>query len=235
MINSTILLWEWGTAYDMFISLAVLHEPAEFGVRGSWASSVRRRLPPDDREMIEHGLNLFYIPFHWVHRLPDPKNTITVLYTLEKIPAGERLNQLAYLDEECEFDSILMEVAERGSWNQKDSDHLYELLGKGGKKKFSSKEKLENMLDWWSRKEEFGERYLNALRTYSNVFFTEEEKRIRPALIAALERAQTLAENLELPDLVEELSQGLRFEELPEMDELVLAPGPEMNRWFLAR
>ena len=46
MINSTKLLWEWGTAYDMFISLAVLHQSSEFGVRGSWASSVRRRLRP---------------------------------------------------------------------------------------------------------------------------------------------------------------------------------------------
>ena len=30
--------------------------------------------------------------------------------------------------------------------------------------------------------------------------------------------------NLELPDLFEELSQGLRFTELPEIDELILAP-----------
>lgn len=36
MVNLPKLLWEWGTAYDMFISLAVLHEPAEFGVRSSW-------------------------------------------------------------------------------------------------------------------------------------------------------------------------------------------------------
>jgi DNA-binding transcriptional ArsR family regulator len=224
MINSTKLLWEWGTAYDMFISLAVLHQPSDFGVRGSWASSVRRRLPSEDREIIEQGLNLFHIPIHWVHQLPDPKNAITVLYTLGKIPARERLTQLTLFDDDCEFDSVLMDVAARGSWKPKDRERLYEALGKTEKKKPTSKEKIENMLEWWSRTEEFGELYLNALKTYTEVFFSEEEKRIRPALKAALIRAQSLAESLELPDLVEELSQGVRFEELPEMDELVLAP-----------
>ena len=41
---------------------------------------------------------------------------------------------------------------------------------------------------------------------------------------AALRRAQELAEQLSLPDLLEELSQGLRFTELPQAAELVLAP-----------
>ena len=39
-----------------------------------------------------------------------------------------------------------------------------------------------------------------------------------------MDRAQSLAKNLELPDLVEELSQRLRFEELPSTEEIVLVP-----------
>ena len=38
------LLWDWGTAYDLFISLAVLHHPADFGVRGAWAADFDARL-----------------------------------------------------------------------------------------------------------------------------------------------------------------------------------------------
>ncbi len=224
MMDSMKLLWELGTAYDMFVSLAVLHNPSDFGVRGSWASSVRKRLPPEDREIIEQSLNLFHIPFHWIHQLPDPKNAITVLYTLEKIPESERLAQLSNLEEECEFNSVLKEVSERGSWTEVDLERFYDVLGKESQGKKVSRDKLESLLDGWSRKEEFGVGYLRALRTYTDVFFSEEEKRIRPALKTALEHAQSLAEHLDLPDLVEELSQGLRFEELPEMDELVLVP-----------
>ncbi len=58
------LKWEWGTAYDMFISLEVLHTPSEFGVRGAWASSVRKRLPGPEREILDLGRHLFHIPFH---------------------------------------------------------------------------------------------------------------------------------------------------------------------------
>jgi DNA-binding transcriptional ArsR family regulator len=224
MMNSKVLLWEIGTAYDMFISLMVLNNPSDFGVRGSWASSVRRRLPPEDREIIEVGLNLFYIPFHWIHQLPDPKNAITVLYTLEKIPAPKRLPTLKYLDEKCVVDSTLIEISERGSWTDNDLERLSDAVGEEGSKKQLSKEKLIHLLDWWSRAEEFGERYLSALKTYTEAFFSEEEKRIQPALEAALEQAQSMAKTLELPDLVEELSQGLRFEEFPEMEEVVLVP-----------
>ena len=44
------LLWDWGTAYDLFVSLDVLHDPTYFGVRGSWAAGVRARLPAAVRE-----------------------------------------------------------------------------------------------------------------------------------------------------------------------------------------
>jgi hypothetical protein len=31
--------WDWGTAYDLFVSLVVLHNPAEFGVGGRRAGA----------------------------------------------------------------------------------------------------------------------------------------------------------------------------------------------------
>jgi DNA-binding transcriptional ArsR family regulator len=91
------------------------------------------------------------------------------------------------------------------------------------------------MLTWWSRPDEFGERYLAALQSYQQVFFAEEERRICPALQEAQARAQQLAIGqaagqpgaagpLALPALVEELSQGVRFAALSELAELVLAP-----------
>jgi DNA-binding transcriptional ArsR family regulator len=79
------------------------------------------------------------------------------------------------------------------------------------------------MLDWWTRAEEFGHRYLEALRTYFDVFFAEEEKRLHSVLCEAVLQAQALAKLHQLPELLEELSQ-IRIRALPELDELVLVP-----------
>ena len=54
-MTSPRLLWDWGTAYDLFISLEVLHEPDKFGVRGAWAAGVRARLPDEGREALERS------------------------------------------------------------------------------------------------------------------------------------------------------------------------------------
>lgn len=79
-------------------------------------------------------------------------------------------------------------------------------------------------MDWWIDGEAAGERLLTALRAYYEVFFAEEENRIRPALQAGLERAQELAERMPVLDLVEELSQGIILEDILEAPNLVLAP-----------
>jgi DNA-binding transcriptional ArsR family regulator len=217
------LSWEWGTAYDMFISLEVLHNPSEFGVRSSWASSVRKRIPSGEHEILELGRHLFHIPFHWIHTLPDPKDAITVLYTLQQIPSSERLCQLALCSEESEVSDILRSIADRGSWTE-DEFNTYQNMVMEKEGKSIPQEKITTILDGWARADEFGEKYPEALQVYQEVFFSEEEKRIRPALKDALARAQNLAQKLELTDLLEELSQGLRFSELSDIDELVLTP-----------
>lgn len=221
--TSPKLFWEWGTAYDMFISLEVLHNPSDFGVRSSWASSVRKRIPAEEHEILELGRLLFHIPFHWIHSLPDPKDSITVLYTLQQIPSAERLCALSLCGETTEVAEILRNISARGSWTE-DEFNIYQnsLAEKEGKT--LPREKIEHYLNGWARAAEFGEKYPGALQTYQEVFFSEEEKRIRPALQASITRAQRLAQELPLSDLLEELSQGLRFTEMPEMDELVLAP-----------
>ena len=188
------LQWEWGTAYDMFISLEVLHSPSEFGVRGAWASSVRKRLPSPERTILDLGRHLFHIPFHWIHALPAPKDAITVLYTLQQIPAADRLCTLAFCEGKNEFSEMLKNISVRGSWTEDDfSAYQNMFLEKEGKKPMA-REKLESILNAWAQAEEFGKKYFEALQTYQEVFFAEEEKRIRPALKDALVRAQTMAE-----------------------------------------
>ncbi|HSR31541.1 MAG TPA: metalloregulator ArsR/SmtB family transcription factor [Anaerolineae bacterium] len=224
------LFWDWGTAYDLFVSLAVLHQPGDFGVRGAWAAGVRARLPTAEREILEESLALGHVPFHWIYRLPEPKDALTALWALEQLPAEERLPALALAPgwPTEEMRAILAKVSASGTWDQGDLEvleaaHLCTYPGKAGKKDDVSQE-MAGMLGMWSRSEEFGEQYTRALSAYQEVFFAEEERRIQPALRAALSRAQELAGQLELLDLLEELSQGLRYDEWAGGPELVLAP-----------
>ncbi len=222
--------WDWGTAYDLFISLDVLHRPAEFGVRGAWAAGVRARLPAAERKTLEQSQSMGLVPFHWVYTLAEPKDGTAVLRALGQIASAERLPVLALMPEwpPADMAGLLREVAARGSWDERDRAALdlfcqREHPTKRGRKTSCTEEAAE-ILDVWAQAEEFGGRYLEALRAYQEVFFAEEERRIQPALQAALSRAQELAEHLSLPDLLEELSQGLRLEELARNGELVLAP-----------
>jgi DNA-binding transcriptional ArsR family regulator len=172
---------------------------------------------------------LFQVPFHWIYGLPDPKNATTVLWALEQLSPAERLPLLALSPEiPSEVAERLEEIATKQAWSQKErqalADAYHRACSDDKAKKVPSAEKLETILDTWAHAEEFGERFLRALRAYHELFFAEEERRIRPALESALVRAQELAKGLDLTDLLEELSQGLRFDVLPEAGKLVLAP-----------
>lgn len=223
-MRSPRLIWDIGTAYDLFVSLHMLYGPAKYGLRGAWAAGVRSRLPPAEREtLLQAQLLLIKGPFHWVHALREPKDGAAVLKALAQIPAAERLPRLSLSpDTPAAWASVLRDVAARRRWNKKDRDALQAALD--GLGAVFSKQDVIATLKWWARPDEFGESYLEALRAYHDVFFAEEETRIRPALQAALSRAQSLAERLDVPELLEELSQGLRFAQLPQAPELALAP-----------
>ena len=58
--------WDFGTAYDLFISLYVLHHPDVFGLRPPWAAGVRSRLTSEERRTLEIAQDGIYSPFHWI-------------------------------------------------------------------------------------------------------------------------------------------------------------------------
>ena len=89
------LFWDAGTAYDLFVSLEVLHHPVEYGLRGAWAAGVRARLAAADRQILEQSHLLMQVPLHWIYSLPEPKDGAAVLWTLGRIPPAERLPALA--------------------------------------------------------------------------------------------------------------------------------------------
>lgn len=217
------VIWDWGTAFDFFISLHVLHHPNKFGLRGAWAAGVRSRLPDEDRELLDDYSAFIHWPLNWIHKLPDPRDAETALYALKQMPAKERLPTLfmhkIWMPEQ---NALLMDVVERGRWEASDLDKMKAIYAE--KKDYKPTYRLEKLLDFWANTEAIGEGYLKAMQSYHEVFFAEEENRIRPRLEAALERAKIQAEKEPLPDLLEDLFQGLRFVELAEFKTLILAP-----------
>ena len=221
-LNSQTILWDWGTAYDLFFSLHVLHHSERFGLRPSWAAGVRSRLPAAERKFLESAQNLFPVPALWVHGLPDPKDAGSALSALERLAPAERLPALSWnLETSAEVRSLLQSVAAAGGWQQAELERLRLLQPPG----YGPQERnLSGLLDAWAHPAEFGEQVLAALQAYQNVFFAEEEARIRPALLAGLALAQEQAARLSLPELVEQLSQGIHFPALESLSEAVLAP-----------
>ncbi len=218
------ILWDWGTAYDLFASLHVLHHPEKFGLRGSWAAGVRSRLTASQRALLEDAQELYFgIPIAWVSGLPEPKDAAKVLWSLGQLPPEEILPTLAFhIGENSEILALLKDVSARGTWKESDQEHLRRLYQQ--KPGLPQPERLPAILDWWSRPGEFGERYLGAVQSYVASFFAEEERRIQPYLERALVKAQDMASHLDFSQLMVELSQGLTIATLEQAEQVVFVP-----------
>ncbi|NIR67912.1 MAG: hypothetical protein GWN61_25020, partial [candidate division Zixibacteria bacterium] len=88
------LTFVWGTAFDLFISLQILHDPAHYGVRPAWAAGVRSRLSNGHRETLEQAHYAVKTPLEWILDLPGEKEPRNVIWQLSQIPAEERLKAL---------------------------------------------------------------------------------------------------------------------------------------------
>lgn len=233
--TSPSITWDFGTAYELFISLHVLHQPEFFGIRPSYAAGVRSRIPPAERKLLEEVYNVTGVPLVWLSRLPAPKDAISALWALKQIPAAERQIKLIRADEPVHdygdpaatekhkrFNETLLRIASEGKWSSEDVDFFMKVLNK--KETGLKRDMVEATLKWWSRPEELGEGFLSAMQSYYQAFFEEEEKRIEPILRAGLEHAQSLATTLSFDELFKELSQGLQIGDDITATKFILAP-----------
>lgn len=226
--------WDFGTAYDMMVSLNVLHNPGAFGLRAAWAAGMRSRLPASEREFLEKiaDADLLQTQLSWLYELDDPKDGASLLRRIAETPAPNRLRLIYESPQHDEHQTTmerLMDIQRRGKWNKDDLTAARQWLHDDYAKyhKTPSQKQVDSLptvLTWWAEPSEFGELYQKAMETYYEVFFAEEERRIAPALNDAMERAHELAETLPVPELLEELSQGVRSEDMMSYRELVLAP-----------
>ncbi|HXF85078.1 MAG TPA: winged helix-turn-helix domain-containing protein [Anaerolineales bacterium] len=232
--TSPEIQWEFGTAYELFISLLVLHKPDEHGIRASWAAGVRSRIPAAERKLLEEVYPFIGIPLKWIHELPEPRDAISALWALKQIPPARRMIVLNHLDQPFwhpsaeetkkhqQYAERLLRITSARSWKAEDLEFFRKTWE--AKHLKVEKEALERVLDWWSRPDELGEGFLSALQAYYQAFFAEEEKRLTPVLKAGLERAQALASKMSIEELFAELSQGVQYDEEFRTQKLILAP-----------
>ncbi len=218
------LRWFEGIAPDLFASLHVLHHPANFGLRPSWAAGVRSRLPLQQREFLEGVQTFLSVPLAWLNSQPHrPLNAAAALEALEALPPARRLPALMHPpDYPPGARDILTRISERKQYQPEEVEALkFELQRKAA---HYPPESFTHLCQTWSRIEESGEHYLQALQTYHQVFFNEEEARIQPVLQASLQQARSRAERYPLEELLDELTQGVKFEELAQLEEITLMP-----------
>ncbi len=210
--QTTSLSWDVGTAYELFVSLHVLHEPERYDLRPSWAAKIRSRIPIAERTFLEDVQAFLSFPLGWIHNLPQPKNAITVLYSLQQIPTAIRSTTILDLHAGVRPEAErLLQLAERRRWDKNDLAYLVPLMCRDAVDQ--SEQALIGFLNWWVRPEDFGNMLYSALQAYYQAFFEQEERRVGPVLQAGLEHAKELAERLAPRELLAELSQGVRYTE----------------------
>lgn len=218
------LTWHSGTAYDFFVSLYVLHHADEFGLRPSWAAGVRSRLPAEQRDFLEEAQRFLRVPLTWLASLPvEQRDAHSVLDALTALAPKKRLAALHLpYDAPSGLKATLAGITAQGTWTMAD---LEAVRAAYARKHITLKgDALTAVCSAWAQPAAFGERYLEVLRTYYQVFFAEEEERIRPALQKGLEEAQTMAAGLAPVALLENLSRGVQLPQVEELNELALAP-----------
>lgn len=218
------ITWDLGTAYDFFVSLHVLHRPADFGLRPSWAAGVRSRLPLAQREIIEKAQSFLFVPLPFLFQLNAArKNVDAVLAGLAQLPPAEILPVLSFHPESSsKMKEVLLQISRDGCFS---AEQMETIRAEAAQRGITYRANvLNDLCTAWADADAFGTQYLKALSIYQQNFFVEEEARIAPALENGLKSAQQLAESMNENELLSELSRGVHFEALPQVSNLILAP-----------
>lgn len=219
----TRIHWDIGTAYDLFISLRILHDPEQYGVRASWAAGVRSRVPAEFREVLEQTAELRLIPLPFVHSLKEPKDSKQLLTKMKSMPAGDLLETLAMRPNIPEdIQDFFQATNASRKWTAEEKQFLIQRWGMGDNKQ--TKQLLNTLYKIWTDRKGFGQRLLLGLQAYVDTFFAEEEQRILPVLEQELSYARMRAGSRPLPAMLEEITAGVRYGDFESLSDIILAP-----------
>jgi DNA-binding transcriptional ArsR family regulator len=221
------ILWDHGTAYDLFASMYAIHTPEDFGIRASWAAGVRSRLSAGTREFLANVMLHMEIPTPWLYSLSQPKNAESVLELLEGLKPEEVLPTVSVNPRRRDtWQEVELAVLRRGRCDETDVEKYRACCTDPDCRMHDALQprSVKRWLEYWAEPERFGPTFLAALTEFYEVFFRAEEKRITGDLDRALERAYNLSTRLSPAELFEELSQGIRVKSYIARRSLVLVP-----------
>ncbi len=215
------MIWDKGTAYDLFASLFVLHNAESVGLRRAWAAGVRNRLGPAHRDILQKAVPIIGVPVEWIRSFPEPRDATAVLTTLNSLSDHDVLERL--VDARLSSAAAVIRARENGTYTRDDVDALLSDSSLGMARPDDANQ-AENLLGLFVEVESSGALLKGALEEFVLRFFKEEELRIGTTLDDSLMAARKRAESVTVVELVEELSGGLRLEDLAHVSALTLVP-----------
>lgn len=219
----TKIHWDIGTAYDLFISLRILHEPEEFNIRASWAAGVRSRVPLEHRQTLEQLTRITTVPLVFIHSLDKPKDSTELLKKIKQLTPTRLLEELTiHTRTPQEIQDLFHSTTPRKKWTSEEMELLSKRRGISDSK--SAKVVINAFYEAWSQPDSFHERVISAIEAYVETFFAEEEQRIRPVLEEELSHARMRAGSRPLPAMLEEITAGVRIGDLGHISSITLAP-----------
>lgn len=237
--KSIKLNWDVGTGYDFFASLILLYNPDTYGLRSSWASGMRQRLPEKERKKLaEFTATLGQAPpLYWLNGFAGQKNSKAVLGAFTALEPLERVYWFSGFphDEEEGCREIIEDVAKQGKWNDSHVNGLMAYHQKSLGKSYPQKQ-YKSFMDDWAKGLEVMSGIEQAFQVYYEMFFEEEERRILTFLERGLAKSKKLAEKLAVRELVVELSQGIEVRDsaFEIMEQLTLIPSFWMSPYIFS-
>jgi DNA-binding transcriptional ArsR family regulator len=227
---SDSLEWDWGTAYDLILSLRSLFHPKEYGLPPPWAAGVRKRLSSQSQRDLKDFFSpaygfLVYMPLHLILEMDAPKNGEHLLSYLEQIPEQEFSRRMCrpVLNDE-ELTRITANALAGEEISEVDMEEYRRGIARSHVTTTPTAAEVRRVFAEMKNPEMTKQRWISAVREYYEAFFAEEEKRLAPTLEKMVEQAQETAKTASVPDLIERLSNGFTISKDIDLSRLVLVP-----------
>lgn len=241
---AAVLEWDWGTAYEMLLSLYTIFRPKEYGLPGPWAAGVRKRLSPQSQQAIKEFYSptytfLAYLPLHLVLEMDQPKSGARFLDYVESIPDQEfaRRLHLPVVSNET-LRNVTARALNRENLGETEVEDYRRAVGQMEIAHAPTAAEVRRLFTDMSNPTATKERWLRVMREYHTTFFAEEEKRLSPVLERVIKQARDLSHEMPVPEMIERLSNGFTLSKDIDIKRLVLVPSiwiyPYVARFDLA-
>lgn len=224
------LEWDWGTAYELLLSVHTIFNPKAYGVPAPWAAGVRKRLSPqgqlDLKSFFAPAFGVIaYTPLHLVLEMDRPKDVQRFLDYVEAIPGPDfSLRMHSCITSDSALASITEKALSGEQVSDAEVDEYRRIAGRLRMSPAPSIAEVRTLFAEMADPASTKRRWLATMREYHAVFFAEEEKREQPVLERMLVEAQALSRTTSVTDMIERLSNGFTISEDIDLRRLVLVP-----------